>query len=61
MEEENKKILVWNGISQGHKYITEEEMKDRKILQKKMMAKFWKWFGILILFYIIIIIIFRRL
>lgn len=55
-----KKILVWDGIIKGYNYITEEEEKERKVLQKKMQKDFFKvllWIlgltiGFLILFFL---------
>ena len=58
----NKKVLVWDGIFKGYNHITEEEVKERKILQKKMLWQFLKsmgygiGFGILILLLIYILI-----
>ncbi len=56
------KILVWDGIFKGYHYITKEEVKERKVLQKQMKAILWKfafWFivislGILFLFVMIV-------
>ena len=53
VKKQNKKILVWDGIFQGHKYITEQEMEDRKSLQKKMLMQILIAFGIVIIICII--------
>ncbi len=48
-----KKILVWDGIFKGYRYVSEEEMRDRKALHKKMIMDFLKWFAIAIILLII--------
>jgi hypothetical protein len=56
-KKEEKKILVWDGIFQGYKHITKEEMKDRKILQEKMQKQFKKALGIGIIIAVGIVIL----
>jgi len=55
MIKKEKKILVYEGIVRGHRYITEKEMRDRKALDQEWITQVLKWTGITIVVIIIIL------